>query len=355
MVLNMAANSEEQGNVAVSVRGVTKEYELGEQMIKALDDVNLDIHDGELITIQGPSGCGKTTFLNILSIMDSPTSGEVFINSKKATGLSDKDQSEIRAKHIGFVFQFYNLIPHLSALENVVLALAASGSKNDAKRNKHDKKKNEKKEREKLATDVLTKLGLGNRLNNKPDQLSGGEQQRVAIARAIVKNPSIIIADEPTGDLDTETGKEIIGILKELNEKEGRTILIVTHDPSVALVGKRKILMRDYKIVSGKDIISSTSLPDRLLVEIPKEDEPIDPQFVKIKELIDASERIKIQDISDILGMKRKDVISKLAPLAKSLNFQISDDVLIVSKESADALIDEIEKQFSKWGKDSKI
>ena len=234
----MATSIEEQEKIAVSVRGVTKDYILGEQKIKALDDVSLDIHDGELITIQGPSGCGKTTLLNILSIMDSPTSGEVFIGEKKATGLSDGEQSEIRAKYFGYVFQFYNLIAHLTALENVVLPLAAAGIK-------------DKKKREKIAREALTRLGLGDRLNNKPDQLSGGEQQRVAIARALVNNPSIIIADEPTGDLDTETGKEIINILKELNENEHRTILIVTHDLSVASVGKRRIFMRDYKIVSS--------------------------------------------------------------------------------------------------------
>jgi putative ABC transport system ATP-binding protein len=227
-----------ENNIIISVRGVTKEYDLGEQKIKALDDVSLDIHNGELITIQGPSGCGKTTLLNILSIMDSPTSGEVLIGDKKITGLSDNEQSEIRAKSFGYVFQFYNLINHLTALENVRLALDASGVK-------------DKKKRDDIAKEVLVRVGLGNRLDNKPDQLSGGEQQRVAIARALVNNPAIIIADEPTGDLDTETGREIIGILKELNEKEKRTILIVTHDLSVAAVGKRKILMRDYKIVSS--------------------------------------------------------------------------------------------------------
>jgi putative ABC transport system ATP-binding protein len=340
----MAANIDKNENVVVSLRGITKEYDLGEQKIKALDKVSLDINKGELITIQGPSGCGKTTLLNILSIMDSPTSGDVFIGGKKATGLSDGQQSEIRAKSFGYVFQFYNLINHLTALENVRLALDAAGNK-------------DKKNRDEIATKVLTRVGLANRLNNKPDQLSGGEQQRVAIARALVNDPAIIIADEPTGDLDTETGREIIGILKELNEKEGRTILIVTHDLNVAAVGKRKILMRDYKIVSGAGDLAPAPLPTRPIVNEPsKKDEiAVDPQFIKIKELIEASERIKIQDIADVLGIKRKDVIAKLSPLARQLNFKINDDVLVISKDDSEALVDEIEKQFGKWGKDSKI
>lgn len=226
-------------DVIASARNLRKEYHVGNQRITALNDVSIDIHDKEFITIQGPSGCGKTTLLNLLGLMDTPTSGEVIIKGKRASDMDDDQQSEFRAKNVGFVFQFYNLIEHLTALENVAIALGASGTKDD-------------KKRKELANRVLERVGLGDRLDNMPGELSGGEQQRVAIARAIVNDPAVLIADEPTGDLDTETGQKILALFKDLNEKDGRAILIVTHDPIIGAAGKRRVKMRDYKIISDE-------------------------------------------------------------------------------------------------------
>jgi putative ABC transport system ATP-binding protein len=225
----------------IVLKNIVKKYLLGTQDITALDGVTVEFRKGEFITIQGQSGCGKTTLLNMAGLMDRPTSGDVVIMGKSTKDLTDKEQASIRANHVGFVFQFYNLIEHLTALENVTIALAAKGIKKE-------------KERNEIATKVLVRVGLGDRLKNKPDELSGGERQRVAIARALVNGPSIVIADEPTGDLDTETGAEILGLFKDLNEKDGHTILIVTHDPTIGAMGKRKIRMKNYKIIQDEVI-----------------------------------------------------------------------------------------------------
>jgi len=222
----------------VSVKNVIKKYTIGSRIITALDDVSLDIYDGEFLTIQGPSGCGKSTLLNLMSSMDNPTSGDVYIKGQLTSEMNDNQQSEFRANNVGFIFQFYNLVDHQTAIGNVELAINATGIKM------------KKKDRREKARKVLERLDLLSRMDNKPGELSGGEQQRVAIARAIVNNPAIIIADEPTGDLDTEIGGKIIDLFKELNEKEGRTIIIVTHNPEIGTLGKRRIMMRDYKIVS---------------------------------------------------------------------------------------------------------
>jgi putative ABC transport system ATP-binding protein len=223
----------------ISLRDVNKIYRLGMKRITALSDINLDIYEGDYITIQGPSGCGKSTFLHVAGTMDRPTSGDVIIHGNKTADLTDDEITEIRGEHIGFVFQFYNLIEYLSALENVSLGIDAIKAKNKIK----------PEESRKMAREVLEKLGLGERVDNKIEELSGGEQQRVAIARALVKGPSIIIADEPTGDLDTTTGEEILKIFENLND-EGHTILIVSHDPGIGKRGKRRITMKDSKITS---------------------------------------------------------------------------------------------------------
>jgi putative ABC transport system ATP-binding protein len=227
--------------VIVSARNVSKEYNVGMQKITALNDVSLDIHDRDFITIQGPSGCGKTTLLNMIGIVDVPSSGSVVIKGSRTKDMSDDEQAEARAKNIGFVYQFYNLIDYLSALDNVAIACAAIGIKNE-------------KERRRLAGAMLSRVGLLNRSNNIPGELSGGEKQRVAIARALVNKPKFLIADEPTGDLDTDTGKAILDLIEELNTKDGVTVVIVTHDPSVAARGKRQIKMRDYKIVADQQV-----------------------------------------------------------------------------------------------------
>ncbi len=224
----------------VSLKNVTKQYIIGSRTITALDDVSIEFFDGEFVTIQGPSGCGKTTMLNLISLMDTPTRGDVLVKGRKTSEMDDDRQSEFRANNIGFVFQFYNLVEHLTATDNVSLAISASGMKLGSK------------ERREKARNVLERVGLGERLDNMPGELSGGEQQRVAIARAIVNDPAILIADEPTGDLDTEIGARIIDLFKELNEKDGRTIIIVTHNPEIGAMGKRRVRMKDYKIVADE-------------------------------------------------------------------------------------------------------
>jgi putative ABC transport system ATP-binding protein len=222
--------------VVISLRNVSKTYDLGTQTIEALKNVNLDIHHGDFITIQGPSGCGKTTLLNIIGLIDDPSAGEIFIDNRNIVGLSADQKADLR-KETPIIFQFYNLIDYLTARDNVSIALAAKGIKNDAER---------KREAEK----VLTRVGLAHRFENHPEELSGGEQQRVAIARAMVVKPRIILADEPTGDLDRKTGTSILELFQELNREFGYTFLIVTHDPFVANMGKRRIVMEDYQIKS---------------------------------------------------------------------------------------------------------
>jgi len=192
--------------------------------------------------IVGQSGSGKSTLLNMIGLMDKPTSGKVIINGIDVSTMKSREQAKMRT-NIGFVFQFYNLFPELTATDNVIIPLLAKG-----KREKTGKKN--QTENTAKAIKMLDRVGLGNRVNNHPDELSGGEQQRVAIARAMVNEPSIIIADEPTGDLDSKTGKEILDLFIELNEKYGYTFLIVTHNPEIAKLGKRRIEMMDGKIIS---------------------------------------------------------------------------------------------------------
>lgn len=218
------------------LENVSKIYYKGTQEINALKDVTFQVNEGDFITIQGPSGSGKTTLLNLIALMDTPTSGTVYIKGKLASDLSDDEQSEFRGKNIGFVFQYYNLIEHLTALDNVAIALGAGGMKDS-------------KKRKEKAKEILEKLGLGDRLYNMPGEMSGGEQQRVTIARSIVNDPAFIIADEPTGDLDSENGEKVIALFKELNDN-GRTIIIITHNPEIGAMGKRQVMMRDGKIVS---------------------------------------------------------------------------------------------------------
>jgi putative ABC transport system ATP-binding protein len=220
----------------ISLRHIEKSYQLGTKKIDALNDISLDIYQGEFITIQGPSGCGKTTFLNLLGLIDDPSSGELIIGHQRVDNLTEDEKSAVRVR-TPTIFQFYNLLEYFNATDNVGIALAAKGIKNA-------------KERKKKAEEMLILVGLGHRLKNKPEELSGGERQRVAIARAMVVEPTIILADEPTGDLDTRTGNEILELFKQLNIKYGYTFLIVTHDPRIADMGTRKIKMQDYKIIS---------------------------------------------------------------------------------------------------------
>jgi putative ABC transport system ATP-binding protein len=213
---------------------LTKIYRMGEAEVYALHDVNLEIQDGEFVAIIGPSGSGKSTLLNMIGCLDKPTSGSVFIENINTATLTENQLAEIRREKIGFVFQQFNLVHTLNALENVALPLFFSGVKRDA--------------RFKRAEEVLKNVGLEQRKYHKPSELSGGQQQRVAIARALANNPEIIIADEPTGNVDSETGKAIMAILAGLN-KEGRTIIVVTHDPEIAACADRRKRMRDGRLL----------------------------------------------------------------------------------------------------------
>jgi putative ABC transport system ATP-binding protein len=221
----------------LSVRGLSKTYMQGKIPVHALRDVSFDVDKGEFLSIVGPSGSGKSTFLSMIGLLDKPTKGSVFIDGIEVTRATDSDAPKIRREKIGFVFQHFNLIPTLSALENVDLAMRFA--------------RVPKTKRRERAVELLAQMGLSDRMNHKPSELSGGEQQRVAIARAMANHPAIILADEPTGEVDTKTRDMIVELLRGLSEN-GQTILIVTHDTAVSARTKRVIRMLDGMIESDK-------------------------------------------------------------------------------------------------------
>jgi putative ABC transport system ATP-binding protein len=223
--------------IVLELQNVSKTYQVGTQTIHALDNVSLKVREGEFLSVMGPSGSGKSTFLQVASILATPTTGKIFINGKDTTKYNEVERAHLRNSEVGFVFQTFNLLPKTSALENVALPLIYAGVDEATRLEK--------------AKAMLIKLGLGDRLNNGPSQLSGGQQQRVAIARALVNNPSIIFADEPTGNLDSKSGEEVKKILAQLN-REGKTIIMVTHEHDVAEVAKKNISLIDGKIITGK-------------------------------------------------------------------------------------------------------
>ncbi|MGB2841956.1 MAG: ABC transporter ATP-binding protein [Halobacteriota archaeon] len=218
----------------IRTEDLTKVYRMGEVEVQALRDVNLEIQDGEFIAIIGPSGSGKSTLLNMIGCLDTPTSGAVFIDDINTGKLSENELAEIRREKIGFIFQQFNLIHTLNAVENIALPMFFAGMGREA--------------RLKKAEELLVKVGLGDRIYHKPSEMSGGEQQRVAIARALSNDPEIIIGDEPTGNVDTESGNAIMGILEGLN-REGKTIIVVTHDAEIAARAGRTKRMRDGKVL----------------------------------------------------------------------------------------------------------
>jgi len=222
----------------VELRNVSKIYHLGGEEIRALDDVSLDIDAGEFISIIGPSGSGKSTLMHILGCLDSPTRGTIQLDGTMIQGASPRELARIRNRKIGFVFQFFNLLPKLNVLQNVELPMLYSGAS--------------ARERRDRAFEALKQVELDNRSRHRPSQLSGGQQQRVAIARALVNNPRIIFADEPTGNLDSHTGELILQMFCRL-QGEGRTVILVTHDPEIAAVTPRRLEIRDGKIAANVD------------------------------------------------------------------------------------------------------
>lgn len=224
----------------VTLSGISKHYKSGEEEVRALDDVSLSINKGEFLSILGPSGSGKSTLMNMLGCLDKPTLGEYHLNGQDVSALSGDQLAGIRNQNIGFVFQSFNLLEYASALDNVALPLVYRGVK--------------AAERRKKAASLLKRVGLGERMHHKPNQLSGGQKQRVAIARALVNDPQVILADEPTGALDSKSGAEIEALFNELH-REGRTLIIVTHDNALAQRTKRIITIKDGKIVADERVV----------------------------------------------------------------------------------------------------
>ncbi len=227
-------------NVVIDARDITKIYQMGDVQVRALRGASLQVSRGELVAIMGPSGSGKSTLMNILGCLDQPTSGEYFLEGKEIDRLDDNQLAEIRGRRIGFVFQTFNLLPRTTALSNVELPLVYGGVGGRQRRDR--------------AMAALDAVGLGDRLHHRPNELSGGQQQRVAIARALINKPSIILADEPTGNLDSKSGAEIMAIFQRLNQEQGITIIFVTHEPEIAQHTRRIVRLSDGRIVEDRPV-----------------------------------------------------------------------------------------------------
>lgn len=233
----------------ISIRDIVKNYMVGEIVVRALRSVSLEISKGEYVAIMGPSGSGKSTLMNLLGCLDTPTSGEYILNGKDVSKMDDNQLAEIRNKEIGFVFQTFNLLPRYTAIENITLPLVYAGIPKSQRLDK--------------AQVVVESVGLGDRQHHRPNELSGGQRQRVAIARALVNDPSIILADEPTGNLDTQTSIDIMNLFHEIHKK-GNTIILVTHEEDIALHAHRIIRLRDGKIES--DVVNPNPRVDKPVI-----------------------------------------------------------------------------------------
>ena len=229
----------------IRIEDLTRVYQMGEVEVRALDGISLSIGPGEFVAVMGPSGSGKSTFMNIVGCLDRPTSGRYFLDGVDVSKLGRDQRAEIRNGKIGFVFQSFNLLSRTSALENVELPLIYSSNGHTAK------------DREKKARQCLEVVGLGGREDHVPSQLSGGQQQRVAIARALINEPKLMLADEPTGNLDTKTSEEVMAVFQKLNEA-GKTVVLITHEPDIAKFAKRIVVFRDGKLVEDKQVANRT-------------------------------------------------------------------------------------------------
>jgi putative ABC transport system ATP-binding protein len=219
-----------ENNLLIETRGVWKTYQVGTETVHALSGVDLSVRKGEYMAIMGPSGSGKSTLMNLIGCLDTPSKGEYYLNGRQVSSMNDDELALIRNKEIGFVFQTFNLLPRASALHNVELPLIYNGTPAD--------------QRVERAREALTMVGLGDRMNHKPNELSGGQRQKVAIARALVNKPSLILADEPTGNLDSKSGADILNLLTEIN-RAGNTIIVVTHERDIAACTRRIVYIRD--------------------------------------------------------------------------------------------------------------
>jgi len=238
-----------QMNEIISIQHVKKTYQIGDEIIHALKDVSLTIYKNEYVALMGPSGSGKSTLMNMLGCLDSPSSGEYVLNGLSVAKMSDNALAEVRNKEIGFVFQTFNLLPRATTLDNVALPLVYAGYG--------------KAEREARAKEVLDSVGLGNRMNHRPNELSGGQRQRVAIARALVNKPAIILADEPTGNLDSKTSVEIMGLFEDIH-RNGNTIILVTHEEDIALHAHRIVRLKDGLVESDQPNTRITTYKSRV-------------------------------------------------------------------------------------------
>jgi putative ABC transport system ATP-binding protein len=237
----------------VEVRGLTKVYGVGDTAVTALDHVDLSVEQGEFVAVMGPSGCGKSTLLNLVGGLDKPTSGQVLIDGTDIATMTDQRVTELRRRRLGFVFQFFNLIPVLTTAENAALPLTLDGVKPAEARDR--------------AQEWLRKVGLGDKLASRPDQLSGGQQQRVAVARALVTDPALVLADEPTGNLDSKSADEIANLLKQAAEEWGRAIVMVTHDLVIASHAHRIVFMRDGAVVDDVALQGDSAAQARQAME----------------------------------------------------------------------------------------
>jgi putative ABC transport system ATP-binding protein len=239
----------------IRIENLTKVYTMGEMKVYALRGVSLEVDEGEFVAILGPSGSGKSTLMNIIGCLDKPTSGSYFLDGISINGLGDDELATVRNRKLGFVFQSYNLLPRVPAIEQVELPMIYSGASN----------------RRQKAMEALDKVGLAKRAGHRPTELSGGEQQRVAIARALVTNPSIILADEPTGNLDTRVSEEIMALFQELNDDHGITIMMVTHEADIGSHTKRKLTVRDGRIFTDEPVEQRLFATD-ILKNLPRND-----------------------------------------------------------------------------------